>query len=89
MRAESTNVPESWRVNSDSSWARVYISCMWQTVASSRVTNSTCWSVELPAYGVHADSLIVREGSTTVKVSTSWPSLVRTYASDRVGASAA
>ena len=35
------------------------------------------------------DSLIVREGSTTVSVSTSCPSLVTTYASERVGTSAA
>ena len=28
VRAESTKAPESWRVNSDSSCARVYMSCM-------------------------------------------------------------
>ena len=83
------NSPESSRENSDSFSAFVYMSCMWHTVASSRVTNSTCWSDDLPAYGWQADSLIVRDGSMIVSVSTSWPSLVRTNVSESVGASAA
>ena len=83
------NSPESLSSNSVSSSARVYMSCMWHTAASSNRTNWTRWSVELPAKGWHVDSVIVRDGSLTVSVSTSCPSLVRTNASDTVGASVA